>query len=132
MPRKVSDERKRYWRDLIARQPTSGLNIVRFCADAGVSQNAFYVWKKRLLTTTEQVRAAPPHRKHRRKKAAAKSLVPVRVIPDIGHQPPTAKTIEVAWPNGIALRIPAGCDSKILREVFGLLTSAMKGSIVSC
>jgi hypothetical protein len=49
MPRKVSDERKRYWRDLIERQPTSGLNIARFCAEAGVSQNAFYVWKKRLL-----------------------------------------------------------------------------------
>jgi hypothetical protein len=50
MPRKVSDERKRYWRDLIERQPTSGLNIARFCANAGVSQNAFYVWKKRLLS----------------------------------------------------------------------------------
>ena len=75
MPRRVSDERKRFWRDLVERQPTSGLNIARFCADAGVSQNAFYVWKKRLLTPTQQVRAAPPRRKHRRTKAAAKSLV---------------------------------------------------------
>jgi transposase-like protein len=61
MPRKVSDERKRFWRDLLERQPTSGLNIARFCADAGVSQNAFYVWKKRLLTTAQQEpRQAPP------------------------------------------------------------------------
>ena len=58
MPRKVSDERKRYWRDLVERQRTSGLNIARFCEEAGVSQNAFYVWKKRLLTTTHQDRAA--------------------------------------------------------------------------
>jgi hypothetical protein len=50
MLRKVSDERKQFWRDLIERQPRSGLSIVRFCADAGVSQNTFYVWKKRLLT----------------------------------------------------------------------------------
>jgi hypothetical protein len=50
MPRKVSDERERYWRDLIERQPTRGLNIARFCANAGVSQNALYVWKKRLPT----------------------------------------------------------------------------------
>src|SRR6185369_9612526 len=109
MPRKVSDERMRFWRDLIERQPTSGLNIARFCADAGVSQNAFYVWKKRLLTTAQQIRAARPRRKHRRKKAVAKSLVPVRVIPNVGHQPPTAQAIEIAWPNGIALRVAPGC-----------------------
>src|SRR4051794_28296127 len=132
MPRKVSDERERFWRDLIERQRTSGLNIARFCADAGVSQNAFYVWKKRLLTTTLQDRTGMPPRKHRRKKAVAKSLVPVRIIPDASHQPPTAKAIEITWPNGIALRVAPGCDSKTLREVFGLLTSAMNGEIVSC
>ena len=132
MPRKVSDERKRFWHDLVERQPASGLNIARFCEDAGVSQNAFYVWKKRLLTSAQQDRAAMPRRKHRRKKAVAKSLVPVRVIPDVSHQPPTAKTIEIAWPNGIALRVAPGCDPKTLREVFGLLSSAMNGEIVSC
>ena len=129
MPRRVSDELKQSRRDIVERQPTSGLNIARFCADAGVSQNAFYVWKKRLLTTTQQDRVAKPRRKHRRLKAVAKSLVPVRVIPDVGHLPPTAKAIEIAWPNGTVLRIPAGCDSKTLREVFGLLSSAMNGEI---
>ena len=132
MPRRVSDEQKRFWRNLVERQPTSGLNIARFCADAGVSQNAFYVWKKRLLTRTKQDRAAMPRRKYRRTKAMAKSLVPVRVIPDLSHQPPTAQAIEVAWPNGIALRVAPGCDSKTLREVFGLLSSAMNGEIASC
>jgi hypothetical protein len=132
MPREVSDERKRFWRDLIERQPTSGLNITRFCADAGVSQNAFYVWKKRMLTTSPERQLAKRRRKHRRKEAVAKSLVPVRVIPDVGHQPRTAEPIEIAWPNGVALRIPVGCDLKTLREVFGLVTSAMNGEIVSC
>ena len=132
MPRKVSDERKQIWRDLVERQPTSGLNIARFCADAGVSQNAFYVWKKRLLTITQQDRGAMPRRKRRRKKAVAKSLVPVRVIPDVSHQPPTAKPIEIAWPNGVALRVAPGCDSKTLREVFVLLLSAMNGETLSC
>jgi hypothetical protein len=127
MPKNVSDERKRFWRDLIERQPTSGLNIARFCADAGVSQNAFYVWKKQLLTAATERQATRSRRKHRRKKAVGKSLVPVRVIPDVGHPPTDAQTIEIAWPNGIALRIPAGFDSKMLREVFGLLTSTMNG-----
>ena len=120
MPRKGSDERKRFWRDLVERQPTSGLNIARFCADAGVSQNSFYVWKKRLLTTAQQGRAAMPRRKHRRKKAVANSLVPVRLIPHVSRQPTTGQAIEIAWPNGIALRVTFGCDSQTLREVFGL------------
>ena len=132
MPRKVSDERKRFWRDLVERQQTSGVNIARFCADSGVSQNAFYVWKKRLLPTTQQDRAAILRRKHRRKKAVTKSLIPVRVIPNGSHQPPTAQAIEIAWPNGIALRVAPGCDSQTLREVFGLLSSAVNGEIVSC
>jgi transposase-like protein len=132
MPRKVSDERKRFWRDLVERQPTSGLNIARFCADAGISQNAFYVWRKRLLKTPQQDRAAMARRNHRRKKAVAKSLVPVRVIPDVSHQPPTAKAIEIAWPNGLVLRIPSGCDSQTLREVIGLLSSAMDGETTLC
>jgi hypothetical protein len=73
-----------------------------------------------------------PRRKHRRKKAVAKSLVPVRVIPDVSHQLPTAQAIEVSWPNGVALRVTTGCDSKTLREVFGLLSSAINGEIASC
>ena len=132
MPRKFSDERTRLWRDLIERQQTSGLNIARFCADAGVSQNSFYAWKKRLLTTAQQGRAAMPRRKHRRKKAVAKSLLPVRVIRDVSRQPTTGQAIEIAWPNGVVLRVAPGCDPKTLREVFGLLSSVMKGEIVSC
>jgi transposase-like protein len=132
MPRKVSDERKRFWRDLVERQTASGLTIAKFCAEAGVSQNSFYVWKKRLRTTAPDRQVTTPRRKHRRKKAVVKSLVPVRVIPDVSHQPPTAKAIEIAWPNGMVLRIPAGCDSQILREVFELLKSPMIGEMPSC
>ena len=47
MAKRASDERRRFWQGLLRRQPTSGLNIARFCAESGVSQNAFYVWKKR-------------------------------------------------------------------------------------
>jgi hypothetical protein len=73
-----------------------------------------------------------PRRKHRLKKVVAKSLVPVRVIPDVSHRPSVAAAIEIAWPNGAVLRILAGCDSQTLRDVFGLLTAAMNGEIVPC
>jgi len=132
MPRRVSDERKRFWRDLVDRQPASGLNIARFCAEAGVSQNAFYVWKKRLLAADPEQQVIKPRLRRRRKKAAAKSLVPVRVIPDVSHRPPTAQAIEIVWPNGVALGVAPGCDTKTLRDVFDLLTSVMSGEMPSC
>jgi hypothetical protein len=108
------------------------MNIARFCSDAGVSQNAFYVWKKRLLTIALDRQVTTPRRKHRRKKAVAKSLVPVRVIPDVSHQRSTVQAIEIEWPNGVALRVAPGCDPKTLREAFGLLSLAMKDEIASC
>jgi hypothetical protein len=129
-----SDERERFWRDLLERQPRSGLNITRFCAQAGVSQNSFYVWKRRLQALAQASRPAMRRRPRRRGKAVANSssLVPVRLIPDLGLPSPAAQAIEVAWPSGLTLRIPANCDSKTLREVFGLVASTMNGASPSC
>src|SRR4029450_6795250 len=53
-------------------------------------------------------------------------------LPLASHQPPSDKAIEIAWPNGIALRVAPGCDCETLREAFGLLSSAMNGEIWSC
>ena len=132
MPKKVRDERKRFWLDLVERQAASGLTIATFCAEAGVSQNSFYVWKKRLGTAAPDRQATTPRRKHRGKKAVTNSLVPVRVIPDVSRQPLIAHAIEIAWPSGIVLRVAPGCDSKTLCDVFGLLSSVMKNGIRSC
>jgi hypothetical protein len=76
MPRKISDERTRFWRDLIERQPTSGLTIARLRADAGA--NAEFVLRLEKAAARWQLsKAAPamPRRKQGRKKAVAKSVV---------------------------------------------------------
>jgi hypothetical protein len=51
------------------------------------------------------------------------SPVPVRVISDVGHQPSTAKAIEIAWPNGIALRIGPATRPKGLAPLLQRLRS---------
>ena len=141
MPKKASDERRRFWHDVVERQKTSGLNIAQFCAQAGVAQNSFYVWKRRLrIIDSTSERSAPrpstasPRRKRRGKKPMAKSmsLVPVRLVADMNCESLPAGVIEIAWPEGIVLRIPAGCNSDTLRDVFGLLTTAMNGAAPSC
>ena len=141
MAKRASQERRRFWQRLIRRQPASGLNIARFCERAGVSQNSFFVWKRRLRSTDQggksssQERLTSSSRRNcRRKRSATKSmsLVPVRLVADVDHRPMTSGLMEIAWPDGIVLRVPAGCSSDMLREVFGLLMSARNGAASSC
>lgn len=142
MAKKASSERTQFWRELIGRQRTSGLNIGRFCEQAGVSQNSFYVWKRRLHSdqsfregSNRQGRSIDSTRSKRPENTAmvAKSLVPVRLVADpVKHPAPTAGAIEVNWPNGVALRVPSGCNPDTLRDIFRMLTSAMSGEAASC
>jgi transposase-like protein len=141
MAKRASNERRRFWHDLIRRQPTSGLNIARFCDQAGVSQNSFFAWKRRFRSTdrasgpsSQEGLAASGRRRRRRNKSAAKSmsLVPVRLVADVDSRPITSGLIEIAWPDGVVLRVPAGCNGDTLREVFSLLTSAINRKSPSC
>ena len=130
MAKKASSERKQFWRELIGRQPTSGLNIAQFCKQAGISQNSFYVWKRRL-----RIGVRSTDRKPRRQSAAlmTRSLIPVRLVSDpVQSLASTAGAIEVAWPGGVVLRVPSGCNPDTLRDVFHLLTSALRGEVASC
>jgi transposase-like protein len=123
MSKGASEERRRFWRDLIERQSTSGSSVTQFCAQAGVSQNSFYVWKRRLRVT------APPigHRRRRqgprKELAAASALLPVRLIPDLDLSRPATQPIEIAWPSGVVLRLPYAAQP--LRDIFHLLASTL-------
>ena len=57
MAQRTSGEREQFWRDLIGRQPSSGLSIASFCDQAGVSANSFFVWKSRLRSRATAVKA---------------------------------------------------------------------------
>jgi transposase-like protein len=45
-------QRQRYsreqWRSWLEEQPATGLSITAFCRDRGISQNSFYVWRRKL------------------------------------------------------------------------------------
>lgn len=132
MPKGASDERKRFWQDLVERQPASGLNITEFCAQAGVSQNSFYVWKRRLKATAPK--SGRQGRRLGQQKTLAKpaALVPVRLIPDLDLSRSAIQPIEIAWPCGLVLRVPAPCDAQTLREVFDLIASTLEAMSAAC
>ena len=124
MAKRTSGEREQFWRDLIGRQPASGLSIAQFCKQTGVSANSFFVWKRRLRLTE---RSGPTVASRRSRSnvlvkrsrsnspaAAASPLVPVRLLADpdrrrapnaAGHRsrvaqwPRAASAGGVQWPR---------------------------------
>jgi transposase-like protein len=41
-------ERNAYWRERIAEHERSGMSVQQFCKERGVTEQSFYVWRKRL------------------------------------------------------------------------------------
>jgi hypothetical protein len=108
--RGYSDEQ---WREWISEQAESGLSIAAFCEWIGVSQNAFYVRRRRLEARVEDSGAA---------KAGVAgsgiadrlSFVPLTVVP--------ASVVEIELPCGAVIRVPD--EEPVLRRVLGLLLEA--------
>src|SRR5438034_6815014 len=46
---KSAAPRRDYWRERIAEQERSGLTVGRFCKEQGLTEQSFYLWRKRLL-----------------------------------------------------------------------------------
>jgi len=45
---KTAEERSAYWRERIAEHERSGMSVQQFCKERGVTEQSFYVWRKRL------------------------------------------------------------------------------------
>lgn len=142
MVKRTSGEREQFWQDLIERQPASGVSIARFCKQVGVSANSFFVWKRRLRPQMGRARRAKPTSRSRAlvrssrsnsPGAAASPLVPVRLLADPDRpRAPHAAVIEVEWPNGVVLRVPAECNGRVVRDVVKALASLLVGERASC
>jgi len=87
------------WRQRLQRFERSGLSAVAFCAKEGVSVPSFYAWRRRLLR--------PPIE-------TAARLVPVRLFP-------AAAPVEILLPDGLVLRLAAGCDLDFVRALVATL-----------
>ncbi len=104
MARRPDPAKRQHWQQLLDRQRHSGLTVRAFCDSAGVSQAAFYAWRRRLHTRP----AARP--------SAAPTFVPVRVLPD-GPTDGPAAPLEVVLANGLRLRVSPGFDPATLQQL---------------
>jgi hypothetical protein len=114
MAKRRSEQKERYWGEVLQRQARSGLSIAAFCRSEGLSEATFHWWKRALR---RQQAKAPRGRRNaevvRNGSEASPRFVPVRITE--AHRP---GAIEVVWPNGLSARVPSGCD---VAEVQGVL-----------
>lgn len=92
----------RLWAERIARWAQSGLSATAFCDAEHITKSNFFRWKRRLANPATHTGTTPrsPTSKTRPPKTA---VVPVRLTPPHAH----AAIIELAFPSGTVLRLPA-------------------------
>ena len=94
--------RSEYWRERIAEQERSGISVKQFCEDRSLTEQSFYVWRKRL-------------RKQQPMRFALLETGPV--CQQLGRE----AGLEVVLATGERLRIGADVDSRVLRTVLEAL-----------
>jgi transposase-like protein len=91
-----------YWREQVAQQERSGLAVKQFCEAHSITEQSFYVWRKRLQN-------APPLR-----------FALVETMP--GEQKLASdSTLELIFSKGERLRIGRDADVALLRRVVEVL-----------
>jgi hypothetical protein len=98
----MSERKRQEWAARLRRFQQHPSSVEAFCRSEGVSSASFYLWKRRLAAET----TTPTH-----------TFVPLT----IAHTPP-APPVEVVFPNGIVIRVPA--DAQSLRTLFALVREA--------
>lgn len=94
-------KRRRYsrqqWLAWLNEQPDSGLSVVAFCREKGISQKSFYAWRRKLADDL--------------KLATSPVFVPVSVVP--------ASPLQVEFPCGAKLMLPG--DEAGMRRLLSIL-----------
>jgi transposase len=101
MEKKI-EEREEYWRERVAAYERSGVSVKQFCEQQQITEQSFYVWRKRL-------RNQPPMRF---------ALVETGVAdPQVSAE----SGLELVLPTGERLRIGASVSPTTLRRVLEAL-----------
>jgi transposase-like protein len=100
--RRKTENREGYWRERVVAHERSGLSVKQFCEQQQITEQTFYVWRKR-LRNQEPMRFA---------------LVETGVV-----RPPAPAEwgLELILTTGERLRIGAGVDPTTLRKVLEAL-----------
>jgi len=109
--------KQRLWRARVAPWRRSGLSVREFCRREGLSEQAFYSWRREL--TRRELSEAPAAGSTRQRAVQAASLVPLQIVTP--HPIGQATAIEIVLPRGRRVRVRPGFDRDTLQAVLDLL-----------
>lgn len=114
--------KEKHWRKLLREWRRSGMTGRGFCARNSLSEPCFYFWKHEIAKRDQEksacTRATPRLSVSPRSAAAAlPAFLPVKVAPAA----PSDATLEVVTVGGRVLRVRAGFDADVLRQLLAVL-----------
>ena len=138
MARKVNQALHEEWKQRLGRQHESGLSVVEFCRQEGVSTANFHAWKRK-LATRRSLRGGKPAR-HRKAEAdgtrcqekapGTQGNVPFVQLPV--SAPVSSPWIEVVLAEGAVVRLPQqnlAALQTVLRTLGGAAAASATGDV---
>src|SRR4051812_46252297 len=102
--RQRSAGKEQFWRQIVEGHADSQESVREWCDQHGVSEPSFYAWRRELVRR-DAGRGRP-------------ALLPVTITSSAAQAP-----LEICWPDGVVLRVPAGCDLQLLRGALEVMRS---------
>lgn len=119
--RERSLEKEAYWRGHIERQAVSGLSIRGYCGEHGLTEQSFYVWRRRLQNGSLAARATADRRLtrggHVRRKASKRSRSAGLVAVDVIDVPRSDAVLEISVTDSIMIRVREDVSVETLERV---------------
>lgn len=107
--REIDGDQEQFWRMAIETWQASGLSVRQFCANEGLSEPSFYVWRKKLTGGSVQ---------------DAKDKPEPSAFIEVAIPRCNSVVMELLFTSGNTLRIPVGIDTVTLSTVLSVVRSA--------
>jgi hypothetical protein len=126
-------EKETFWRFVLAEHAQSGLSIVDFCRQEGVSLPSFYAWRKKI-------------RQRDNEPTELNAILPVKVVnlsqsqplhaPHLNPQSVPPKTVadglEIVTPRGLRIVVTESCSTELIHKALVAVGSANCQESPSC
>jgi transposase len=105
------------WAKRVERWKDSGLSAKEFATEIGVTPKALSWWKWQLARSAQGPKtSAPRPRKERKLKTALSPMTFVEMAQRLG-----TGVLEIVWPSGVTIRVPADVDPGALARVIEVI-----------
>lgn len=98
-----SSGKEEFWRRIVEGHAGSRESVREWCDRHGVSEPSFYAWRRELA---------------KRDVARRPAVLPVTITSSAAQAP-----LEICWPDGVVVRVSAGCDLQLLLGALKVMRS---------